>query len=196
MEGVEIALTRRVRDKKGSKEAFEGVKGRGVPSPHGIIREGGVVELIFGGGPFLEAGGVLANGVLESGLIARIVRFDAIAIGAPTSIDELSTIILWDEVQQERLKRAVVLVVWEEEDVWLHGGRCTQFAELGKARGMTAEITGVAERCRGRVGIEEKGRGLDVDGKALNRAILKHHFIRADLLPPSNDGKNQNPAIR
>ena len=98
MTGVEIALTRRVRDKKGSKEAFEGVKGRGVPIPHEIFRKGGVVELIFGGGPFLEASGVLANGVLEGGLIGRFVRFDAIAIGSPTPIDELTPTSLWDKV--------------------------------------------------------------------------------------------------
>ena len=98
MTGVEIALTRRVRDKKGSKEAFEGVKGRGVPIPHEIFRKGGVVELIFGGGPFLEASGVLANGVLEGGLRGGFVLFEAMARGCATPTEELTHARPWRKV--------------------------------------------------------------------------------------------------
>ena len=43
-----------VGGKKGGEETFERVKGRRVPIPHGLFSKGGVVELIFGGGPFLE----------------------------------------------------------------------------------------------------------------------------------------------
>ena len=59
------------------------------------------------------------------------------------------------------------MVVWEEEDFRLWSSFRAQFAELGKARGVAAEIAGVAELRLGRIGIEEDGGSRSLGGRTV-----------------------------